>query len=281
MFLGVKLRCACGRVSLLAALLLLTLLPGCSGVHHAPKVQPLSIAHDPSLPLFEVVVEPIHFVADVPHELAVKLCQIGGQYDSSGIECLSTKSETDMRCVNYLIQGPGTDTSALIRTGEKNFPGYSSQELTSQFVSAISGIGNIRVTEAHTASVRGMRRNHARGPYRVRAFLTELYPNIESSEQGFGPSGVLGILTLSTKMKTIRGYARFDVSISELNTNRIIDTFVATGSFSESSTSETILSGVYNSRSLDRVVMSESTRAALQDAALHVFEKLKDNRFDR
>ena len=263
------------RIVMRFSLLFLAALGGCSASSGSQTVvpPPIARAYDPSIPEFEVIVEPVKFVAVIPHELYTWLCYM----DDTDNPISNSPNLTIRDCggsikwVTVPKLGPIPEHKDGLYLGEQRHPYLTPDDLSSALTSELKSIGNIRVTDPREASRRGGSR------YLVRAQITEATSSAEESERSFGGGPYWGIL-LGAQTATKVGFVRLDISLIDRTNGRYVDSFAVGGSASEEYIQSTFLGGIDASGKkyrLKRALIVAASRNALRSGAGKIFDSLQ------
>ena len=249
---------------------------GCTGIKNSPVFQEVAIPYDSSKPKFATFIEEIKFIADLDNEAFSKLCSIPlvnqSTANSNAFNDLAS-CRGEMQCYPVEAEGYRPAYDEVIYSGEKIVPSFRPEELRAKFVSALGGIANIVVITDPARISKGMK-----GPYFIRAYLTEFNISSDKNASGFGGAGVgpLAIFQMfSVEKKQSTGFVRIDFRVHESRSGRIVSAFTVAGSSTDAYVSETLLSGsISETKEFVPLLMQQATRAALDAGARRVYQEL-------
>ncbi len=240
----------------IVALLTLFVLSGCVSVNPAQvrtKVGPpesavidtVSIPKDQSAPEFLLVVHPIN-VPDATTKIG-----ISGTAADDGVVTISRISDEREQA-----------------------------RITTQFQSALKGIGNFRIIESQRLQsdgkggyrFSGVKPSGAKGPIVVKAIISEYTSDAQSASRRYG----VPLIATAEESQSI-GFVAMDITAVDAESGEMFASFRSVGQFAEASGENRvgILLPVFSSQSSAKTVMAQATRAALNDAAVRLFEALK------
>ena len=268
----------------LVLLAIVSLNAGCAGRSAPIPPEPLKRSFDSAVGRIELYVAPITFSAAIDPLLYTKLCYWAIPQPSN--ESAYSRAKRGVHDCNgkrlcYLV--PEHDTTPELTqelVAGPDLPGYSSQELSAQLLSALSGIENLSLTSVANsdAAYRMHSPSTTSRAYLLRGSLTEMKV-AQKVSSGIGGSGLgLGLITFWASSQSTEkiGYVRIDLELVDLSSGRIIMASPAGGTFSDSYTSETFFQGViFETEEFQSKLIQWATREAFNNGAALVWDFLR------
>jgi curli biogenesis system outer membrane secretion channel CsgG len=175
-------------------------------------------------------------------------------------------------------------------------------KMAAQLITALSRVGNFVLYDSRSANKITLRKGE-KGPFLVKATLTEFNENAEASEEDNGVSlggvgAVLGIAgavssrpglmwtgaglaaanpTYENSQAERKGMVAFDVQLTEKGSGRIVGSFEASGTFkAQSAVSGMSLFGIGNRKAqFASSAIGQALRVAMNDAVQHTVDTLR------
>lgn len=249
------------NISTILTIVLIVLTSACAPKAAPPLPPPPKINFDSLVGPLEVVVPQVHILGGVEGRLYRELCPNG---QCGGLTWLPKKPPGEL-FRNYPDR---------YDFGIKRFPGLWPDDLGREFARILGGFENITIID----DARRIDSMHKKGPplLRIHGVITELGWNGEESVMGSGTSIFRVLLLKKDFTVNTLGFARIDVTITDMRNGKILAAFPAAGYFRKEFDAPAADTYQYFvPQGFATALIKSAIQLALYDATNRVAEKLK------
>lgn len=193
---------------------------------------------------------------------------------------ISERGSVDQRILTLEGSAEGMNAEAEIKTESSRYYNYlleRQRQISLQFVSALSGVGNFRLIDyiafgENPKTAEGL--GSGKGPYFVRAAITECTEEVVSDKRRTSLP-----LIYRNRKNLIEGIVGLDVSVVDVSSGEVVAAFPVQGSFitSTAKSGGGVVGAFSNAEVRMRSTIDQAIRVALNNAATTLYTKLYEN----
>jgi hypothetical protein len=243
------------------------ILSSCFASRPPPLPELPTIFFDSRVGKFDIVVEPVQFVATVSSDLVQNLCA-------------DANTECGGRPAAYEVPQIGNQTgyTEYLQVGPQTYPGLSASALAGDFAGVLKEYQNIETIALQPTAAQ--RESIARDLV-IRTMVTEAAWDGEKTAGGMGSTVAGNLLMINVdpqRLVSTLGYARIDVSVVDTKTGEILAAFPASGTYRSEYLSDDVF--VFASdipQGYGAHMLRSAIRMAFQDATQRLAQRLSEN----